>query len=281
MSRALQAGLMGAAQGFMGGLLENVNAAKTERLRQARMAEERMLREEAARTQIAITPPQERVTRVGKEDVREQWDIDTSGPSSQWKGEFKETGRAPAKLSSKEVERKEGNQLVRYRVFEDGTEEKISEAPRHLGSGGNHKPQAFRPESGKGAVVWVKPGEAIPDGYVPANAPRTAEKALDKITADVAKEVRQMPESQVREQLNAYGIEAGPNTTLREAKRQLVEAMVDEQAAVRGLGGIAPAREESPVPAGPRSESPYPDGTRLQGPDGVYVVRNGVPVKES
>lgn len=29
----------------------------------------------------------------------------------------------------------------------------------------------------------------------------------------------------------------------------------------------------------PASKSPYPDGTKLQGPDGMYVVQNGVPVK--
>ncbi len=39
------------------------------------------------------------------------------------------------------------------------------------------------------------------------------------------------------------------------------------------------ARRASPAPSGGGS-SPYPDGTRLQGPDGVYVVRGGQPVKE-
>lgn len=39
-------------------------------------------------------------------------------------------------------------------------------------------------------------------------------------------------------------------------------------------------RGELPDTTRNTQQVPYPEGTRLQGPDGVYVVRNGVPVKE-
>lgn len=58
--------------------------------------------------------------------------------------------------------------------------------------------------------------------------------------------------------------------------RQRAESAIAAEADLKRQQGGGEAVQAQSAPA---QKSPYPDGTRLRGPDGVYEVRNGVPVK--
>jgi len=266
MSKALRYGLMAGAQGFLQGMLFNwqqmQKEAQTERLRAARRLEQ----EELERIKLNIAPPQRsqsvQIGDDGKQYMTEsEWRVNTEGPMTEWKGESVEVGRqeVPRKLSYQRFIN--DGKIEEWQLDENGNRiAKVSEGDRHKppGQQSSTRPQAFVPKGGsEGKPMWLTPGvDEIPDGYVPANSslanPSQGGTSTAAIRKEVAAEVQELTDSDLRETLNQYGIEAGPGRTIKDARRDLINFLVSERT------GGSPAAEQPSAPMPSTENAPNP-----------------------
>lgn len=189
-------------------------------------------------------------------------------------------------------EQKEGNNLVTYRTYSDGSEERIATAPRNLGGrGDNRRRTQVVDVPGKGQVlIDLDTGEEI---RVVGASKADLEKGenVDDIRREWARASTAVDESKgdaLRSVAGQYGLDQRGLPTDDASLRQATLANIDaeygrrlERAQSRGRGGGSATRPAGGERQGvkPADNAPYRDGEVLTGPGGKrYVVRNGRPV---
>lgn len=251
MSDALRFGLMGAAQGFLQGMQQNWQTAqedaRTERLQRARQLEEQEL------------------LRLQQEYRLEARDEQRSYDAGQ-KAEDREFKAGESELAHKRRLEIEAERAKRQKA---------------AGPTSRRSPvTALNPSTGKWGKRDVDTGEwLLDDDGTPlevATPPGGRSKSpQESERAEIAKYVREMNTDVLKKKLNEYGVPAGPDMTLSEARKQLIDAMTAEVigAPTAGLmSGPKPSASASASAPGSSKDNPI-DATTQQTrpPSGTWV----------
>lgn len=261
--------------------MEEQEAAEERRTqRQLKYAEAAEARRRLAQNQDRATELNMQGPQVGLDDqgrpslLRAIAEVDpNSGALTARRERVADAPRVP----TKEVERKVGDKIVRYRQFSDGTEEVIAEAPRYRPDGGGSRQEVG--EDGLTAYQRAQLEERRKNrerlernGGKGGERPDNVRKAWD----DEAVRIGEMEGEALRSKATQYGMDQRGLPTDDETLRSALLAQVDAEygkrlESARSRGG----RREEPKQETKRGDNPPVDGAK-KAPDGNwYVQRNG------
>lgn len=288
-SKALRAGLMGAAGGLMQGMLANwQNAqeeARTERLRRAREAE----RVSLMQLQNRITPPQQRTVNGVDEQgnpiqTTQQWDVDmSSNDPSQWSGQYNDvsTSQLPREApKSRTIKRGDDFVLQEFDPMSGEWSDTGDTAPRYKsapeGSGGS-SPRSKQVmvknlETGEISMMTLGNGESLPPNVIPITASNaTTSGKTDKEWTSAYRAARKDLRDMGSDEFGSLAAEYDIPTDIKnraEGEKLIAEAMANEETGGKsgGLMGSAPKAEKpaepDPQQAPEKPKTPERRGTK-------------------
>lgn len=211
--------------------------------------------------------------------LQDEFAMGEAGPSRN----TRRLGDAP-RTPTGEVERKVGDELVRYRQFSDGTEEVIAKAPRYKpdggrggGSGGSTAKPKYELRNIGGEVMRInvndpgaKPQSIGPASKTGASKEDSADTIRSKWTA-VATAINSAEGEALRSIAAQYGMDQRGLPTDDQTLKSALLAQVDAEFGKRLNGGDAKAEQ----PKQKDTESPPIAGAKKAEDGNWYVQKNG------